>query len=171
MDRGAWQATVHGVAELDMTEWLSRHTQYVTNTFTSSMQTIWTSSGGGGGGGTKRMILSTTWPQHIIIEKAQIQEIVLVWVLRLDRNSKLDVCASWVASIVSDSPWPYGPYPGFSVHGILHARMLEWVSMLSLQGIFLTQGSNLQLLCLPQWQAESLLLSHLGSWQWNVTQP
>ena len=30
MDRGAWQATVHGVAELDMTEWLSMHTQYVT---------------------------------------------------------------------------------------------------------------------------------------------
>ena len=23
MDRGAWQATVHGVAELDMTEWLT----------------------------------------------------------------------------------------------------------------------------------------------------
>ena len=22
MDRGAWQATVHGVTELDMTEWL-----------------------------------------------------------------------------------------------------------------------------------------------------
>ena len=23
MDRGAWQATVHGIAELDITEWLS----------------------------------------------------------------------------------------------------------------------------------------------------
>ena len=30
--------------------------------------------------------------------------------------------------------------PGSSVHGILHAKILEWVL---LQGIFLTQGSNL----------------------------
>ena len=32
-----------------------------------------------------------------------------------------------------------------------------------LQGIFLTQGSNPHLLCLLHWQADSLLLSHLGS--------
>ena len=32
-----------------------------------------------------------------------------------------------------------------------------------LQGIFLTQGSNLHLLCLLHWQADSLPLSHLGS--------
>ena len=25
MDRGSWRATVHGVAESDMTEWLSTH--------------------------------------------------------------------------------------------------------------------------------------------------
>ena len=31
------------------------------------------------------------------------------------------------------------------------------------QGIFLTQGSNLHLLCLLQWQAGYLPLSHLGS--------
>ena len=29
---------------------------------------------------------------------------------------------------------------GFSVHGILQARILEWVVMLSSRGIFLTQG-------------------------------
>ena len=32
-----------------------------------------------------------------------------------------------------------------------------------LQGIFLTQGSNLHLLCLLHWQAGSTLLSHQGS--------
>ena len=31
------------------------------------------------------------------------------------------------------------------------------------QGIFLTQGPNLSLLCLLYWQVDSLLLSHLGS--------
>ena len=36
--------------------------------------------------------------------------------------------------------------PGSSVHGILQARILEWVSHFLLQGIFLTQGSNLGLL-------------------------
>ena len=37
-----------------------------------------------------------------------------------------------------------------------------------LQGIFLTQGSNPHLLSLPHWQADSLLLSHLGSPQMYV---
>ena len=32
--------------------------------------------------------------------------------------------------------------PGSSVHGLLQARILEWVSLSLLQGIFLTQGSN-----------------------------
>ena len=49
-----------------------------------------------------------------------------------------------------------GP-PGSSVHGILQARILEWVAML--QWIFLTRGSNLSLLCLLHWQAGSLPLA------------
>ena len=32
--------------------------------------------------------------------------------------------------------------PGYSVHGIFQARVLEWVSYFLLQGIFLTQGST-----------------------------
>ena len=32
--------------------------------------------------------------------------------------------------------------PGYSVHGILQARILKWVAHFLLQGIFLTQGSN-----------------------------
>ena len=36
--------------------------------------------------------------------------------------------------------------PGSSLHGILQARVLEWVAIFLLQGIFPTQGSNLGLL-------------------------
>ena len=51
-----------------------------------------------------------------------------------------------------------------SVHGILQARILEWVACCALlQEIFLTQGLNHCLLCLLHWQADSLPLSHLGS--------
>ena len=50
--------------------------------------------------------------------------------------------------------------PGSFVHGISRARILEWVAILLLQGIFSTQGSTL---CLLYWQADSLLLSHQGS--------
>ena len=42
--------------------------------------------------------------------------------------------------------------PGSSVHGISQARILEWVAISFLQGIFPTQGSNL---CLLYWQADS----------------
>ena len=46
--------------------------------------------------------------------------------------------------------------PGSSVHGILQARVPEWVAMSSSRGIFLAQGSNLSLLCLLHSQADSL---------------
>ena len=49
-----------------------------------------------------------------------------------------------------------------SVHGIFQARILEWLLFLP-QGIIPTQALNMQLLCLPNWQVNSLLLSHLGS--------
>ena len=41
---------------------------------------------------------------------------------------------------------------GFSVHGILQERILEWVAMPSNQDIFPTQGSTL----IPELQADSL---------------
>ena len=37
-------------------------------------------------------------------------------------------------------------WPGSSVHGILQARILEWVAVSFSRGNFLTQGSNLGLL-------------------------
>ena len=57
--------------------------------------------------------------------------------------------------------------PGSSVHGILQARILEWIAF-SFQGIFLPQGSNPHVLRLLHWKVGSLPLvppgkSHEGS--------
>ena len=53
------------------------------------------------------------------------------------------VCVCVSHSVMSDSLQPHGLYslPGFSVHGILQARILEGDHLL-LQVIFLTQGLN-----------------------------
>ena len=48
--------------------------------------------------------------------------------------------------------WHKISLPGSSVHGILQARILEWVSILFSRGIFLTQGLNSS----PELQADSL---------------
>ena len=66
-------------------------------------------------------------------------------------------CHVWLFATLLDCK-----LPGSSVHGILQARILEWVAI-PLQGIFLTQGLNLSLLCLLHQQAYSLLLNHWGS--------
>ena len=58
------------------------------------------------------------------------------------------------------NPMDYSP-PGSSVHGILQARILEWVAIPLLQGIFPTQGSNLAL-CLHCRQI-LYCLNHQGS--------
>ena len=51
-----------------------------------------------------------------------------------ENSSKSVIC-----SVVSSSLQPHGLSP---VHGILQARILEWVSHSFLQGIFPTQGSK-----------------------------
>ena len=73
------------------------------------------------------------------------------------------VCV-YVSSIMSDSCDPMDDIPpGFSVHGIFQARILEWVAISYSKGIFLTQGSNPHVLHLLHWQADFLALRHLGS--------
>ena len=54
--------------------------------------------------------------------------------------------------------WHNISLPGFSVHGILQARILEWVSILFSRGIFLTQGLNSS----TELQADSLPFETLG---------
>ena len=56
--------------------------------------------------------------------------------------------------------------PGFSVHGNLQARILEWGAISSSGGIFPTQGSNPGLLRCRQIPSH---LSHLGSPYWDST--
>ena len=52
---------------------------------------------------------------------------------------------------------------GFSVHGILQERILEWVAMPSSSGSSLTQGSNTSLLHLTRIGRQVLYLKcHLG---------
>ena len=50
------------------------------------------------------------------------------------------------------NPVDHSP-PGSFFHGILQARILEWVAISSSRGIFPSQGSNLHLL---HWQVDSL---------------
>ena len=50
--------------------------------------------------------------------------------------------------------------PGSSIHGILQARILEWVAISFSRGIFLTQGSNPGL---PHCRQTLYPLSHQGS--------
>ena len=67
----------------------------------------------------------------------------------------------WVAqscSIVCN-PMDYRP-PGSSVHGILQARILEWVAIPFSSGIFPAQGPNPSL---PHWGQILYHLSHQGS--------
>ena len=53
--------------------------------------------------------------------------------------------------------------PGFSVHGNLQARILEWVAVSFSRGIFPSQGSNPGPLGLLHWQVGSLLLASPGN--------
>ena len=67
-------------------------------------------------------------------------------------------------SIMSNSLWTWVVCQApLSMGFFFQARILEWVASFLLQGIFLTQGSNLCLLHRLHWQVDSLLLNHLGS--------
>ena len=61
--------------------------------------------------------------------------------------------------------------PGSSAHGILQAIILEWVATPFLQGILLTQGLNLCLLCFLFWRECSVPLMPPGNRKPNVVLP
>ena len=68
--------------------------------------------------------------------------------------------------------WPTVCYPmdcsppGFSVHGVLQARILEWIAILFLLGIFPTWGSSWGL---PHCRQILYCLSHQGNPQISYT--
>ena len=75
----------------------------------------------------------------------------------LQRDCNLGTCLlSHVQLFLT--PWTVA-LPGFSVHGIFQARILEQVAI----SYFPTQGSNPHLLRLLHWQGDSLPLCRLGS--------
>ena len=74
-------------------------------------------------------------------------------------------CCVWLLA----TPWTVDCQALFHM-GSFQARILEWVAISLSTGIFLTQGLNLCLLHLPQWQMDSLLQVYLGSSSWVQTQ-
>ena len=56
--------------------------------------------------------------------------------------------------------------PGSSVHGILQARILEWVCHILLQGDLPNPGKECAPPMFPALQVDSLPLSHWHCWQW-----
>ena len=110
MDGGAWQATVHGVAESDTTERLHFH-------FHTKI------------GMVQRRL---AWPLHKY--DMQICEIVhIFWCFPHSSVSKESTCKAGAAKLLQPcltlcDPMDCSP-PGSSVHGIFQARVLEWGAM------------------------------------------
>ena len=63
----------------------------------------------------------------------------------------------WLCDLVDCSP------PSCSVHGILQARMLDWLAISSSRGPSQARDQTHVSLYLLHWQADSLPLSYLGS--------
>ena len=85
------------------------------------------------------------------------QKVISLWVVNTKEHivsvNACAVCARLLQSCLTPcDPMDCSP-PGSSVHGILQARILEWVAMPSSRGSSLIQGWNLYLLYLLHWQA------------------
>ena len=76
------------------------------------------------------------------------------WVCKKEKSGSVAQSCPTLCDPIGCSP------PGFSVHGILQARILEWVAISFSRGIFPTQGSNPGL---PHCRQILHHLSHQGS--------
>ena len=81
------------------------------------------------------------------------------------------VRAKWLQSCPTlCNPMDCSP-PNSSVHGIFHARTLEWVAMPSSRGIFPIQVLNPHLVHLLGWQEDSLPLYYLELYPLSICSP
>ena len=105
-------------------------------------------------------VLTSSLPQHL--RMWQHLEMPFEKVIKVRRGHNR------IAGLLSCSVMSYSFHqlncsqPGFSAHGIFHARMLEWCAI-SFQEFFPTEQSNLHLLSLLHWQEDSLRLEPPGT--------
>ena len=146
-DGGAWWAAVHGVAKSQiLTEWLHFH-------FSLSCT--------GKENGNPLQCSCLENPRDGGAWWA------VVYGVAQSRNDWSDLAAAAAAAVAQFCPVLCKPMdcslPGSSVHGILQVRILEWVVISFLQGIFCIQGSN-PVLLYGRWIL--YFLSHQGKlWQ------
>ena len=114
--------------------------------------------------GNRAPTTPTTWKSNIQIREEVRKQNMLFSLLSV--KTWIQSYVLYCAKSLQSCPILYDPMdcspPGFSVHRILQARILEWDAMPSSRGIFPTQGSNLCLLCLLLRQASSSLLAAPG---------
>ena len=96
---------------------------------------------------------STTWMNP--------KDFTLSELSQTHKNKQYMHAKSFQSYLILCDPMDCSP-PGSSVHGMLHARVLEWVAISSFKGLFWTQGLNPHLLRLLHWQAGSLPLMPPG---------
>jgi len=85
-----------------------------------------------------RSLLSSPATRELLIILVYTSQNFTYFYIHFIYNLYISVSHSFVLTLQ-----PYGhSLPGSSVHGILQARILEWVAIFLLQGIFLTQGLN-----------------------------
>ena len=77
-------------------------------------------------------------------------------------TTKIRACLIAQLGLTLCNPVDCSP-PGSSVHGILPARILEWVAIFYSRGFFLTQGSNPHISCLLYYRQILYQLSYQGS--------
>ena len=132
MDRGAWQATIHGIAR--------SQTQLKQLRMHSKNSVFWP------------LLLSCI--NSVFIKSSAVLDFVRV------HAKSLKSCQTF-CNPMDCNPMDCSP-PGSSVHGILQARLLEWVIMPSSRGSTWSRDWTRVSLCLLHWQVGSLPLAPPG---------